>query len=50
MDDGSEDTLSILMATDVHMGYMEKDPIRANDSIDTFQEILALAKANKVSP
>lgn len=37
------------MATDNHIGYMEKDPIRGQDSINTFKEILQLAVKNDVS-
>lgn len=42
MDD--EDTLKILIATDVHLGYLEKDAIRGSDSYNTFKEILEYAK------
>lgn len=38
----------ILVATDCHIGYAEKDPIRRNDSFNTFEEILQLAQKNKV--
>ncbi|KAJ2915727.1 hypothetical protein MD484_g4664, partial [Candolleomyces efflorescens] len=37
------DTIRILLATDNHIGYMERDPIRGQDSINTFKEILQLA-------
>lgn len=40
----------ILLATDNHIGYAEKDPIRGRDSINTFKEILDLAIANDVRP
>ncbi|XP_069828080.1 double-strand break repair protein MRE11 [Dendropsophus ebraccatus] len=43
-----EDTFKILVATDVHLGYMEKDAVRGNDSFVTFDEILKLAKDNEV--
>jgi len=46
--DESPDTIKILVATDIHLGYMEKDPIRGNDSLTTFEEILRLAKQNNV--
>lgn len=36
------------IATDNHIGYMEKDPIRGGDSINTFKEILTIAKDKKV--
>ncbi|KAF9523790.1 Metallo-dependent phosphatase-like protein [Crepidotus variabilis] len=38
-----DDTIRILLATDNHIGYMERDPIRGQDSINTFKEILQLA-------
>lgn len=38
-----EDTFRILVATDNHIGYMERDAIRGQDSINTFREILQLA-------
>ncbi|KAJ1643863.1 meiotic recombination, partial [Coemansia asiatica] len=41
-------TLSILVATDNHLGYLERDPIRGQDSFDAFSEILQLAQAYKV--
>ncbi|GAA5957123.1 hypothetical protein JCM8115_003964 [Rhodotorula mucilaginosa] len=40
--------IKILLATDNHIGYAEKDPIRGRDSINTFKEILDLAVANDV--
>ncbi|KAF9011920.1 DNA repair exonuclease [Cyathus striatus] len=43
-----EDTIRILLATDNHIGYMERDPIRGQDSINTFKEILELAVKNEV--
>lgn len=43
-----EDTLKILIATDVHLGYLEKDAIRGNDSYNTLDEILKCAKTNQV--
>lgn len=44
-----EDTFRILVATDNHIGYNERDPIRGQDSINTFREILQLAVKNDVS-
>lgn len=44
-----EDTIRILLATDNHIGYLERDPIRGQDSINTFKEILQLAVKNDVS-
>uniref|UniRef100_A0A8P4G1R5 Double-strand break repair protein MRE11 n=1 Tax=Dicentrarchus labrax TaxID=13489 RepID=A0A8P4G1R5_DICLA len=43
-----EETFKILIATDVHLGYLEKDAIRGNDSYNTLNEILNCAKTNKV--
>ncbi|PPQ74350.1 hypothetical protein CVT24_000661 [Panaeolus cyanescens] len=45
---GPEDTIRILLATDNHIGYNERDPIRGQDSINTFREILDLAVKHKV--
>lgn len=44
-----EDTFRILVATDNHIGYNERDPIRGQDSINTFREILQLAVKHDVS-
>ncbi|GAA6060679.1 hypothetical protein JCM10212_005061 [Sporobolomyces blumeae] len=43
-----DDCIKILLATDNHIGYGEKDPVRGRDSINTFKEILDLAVANDV--
>ncbi|XP_054453521.1 double-strand break repair protein MRE11 [Anoplopoma fimbria] len=43
-----EDTFKILIATDIHLGYLEKDAIRGNDSYNTLEEILKCAKTNQV--
>ncbi|XP_074535531.1 double-strand break repair protein MRE11 [Halichoeres trimaculatus] len=43
-----EDTFKILIATDIHIGYLEKDAIRGSDSFNTFDEILKCAKTNQV--
>ncbi|GAA5844842.1 hypothetical protein JCM11251_007344 [Rhodosporidiobolus azoricus] len=40
--------IKVLIATDNHIGAHEKDPVRGNDSINTFKEILDLAVANDV--
>eukprot|EP00554_Chaetoceros_debilis_P011983 CAMPEP_0194116684 /NCGR_PEP_ID=MMETSP0150-20130528/28215_1 /TAXON_ID=122233 /ORGANISM="Chaetoceros debilis, Strain MM31A-1" /LENGTH=817 /DNA_ID=CAMNT_0038807463 /DNA_START=62 /DNA_END=2515 /DNA_ORIENTATION=+ len=39
-----EDTLRVMISTDNHLGYAEKDPIRGNDSFAAFEEVLLLAK------
>jgi len=43
-----ENTIKILLATDNHIGYLERDPIRGQDSINTFKEILELAVKHEV--
>ncbi|KAF6751140.1 DNA repair and meiosis protein Mre11 [Ephemerocybe angulata] len=43
-----ENTVKILLATDNHIGYMERDPIRGQDSINSFREILQLAVKHDV--
>lgn len=43
-----DDTVKILLATDNHIGYMERDPIRGQDAIRTFEEVLKLAVKNDV--
>ncbi|KAJ3384660.1 meiotic recombination [Lobulomyces angularis] len=43
-----DNEISILIATDNHLGYMDKNPIRGNDSIKTFEEILVIAQKKKV--
>ena len=40
--------LRILVATDNHLGYMERDRVRKHDSFITMQEILEVAKEQKV--
>lgn len=42
------DTISILVATDNHVGAHERDPIRGDDSWRTFHEIMCLAKERDV--
>lgn len=39
-----------MLATDTHIGYMERDPVRGQDSINTFKEILQLAVKHEASP
>ncbi|MCJ8744722.1 hypothetical protein PDJAM_G00121880 [Pangasius djambal] len=43
-----EDTFKILIATDIHLGYLEKDAVRGNDTFVTFDEIMKCAKQNDV--
>ena len=40
--------LKILVASDMHLGYGERDPIRGDDSYITFEECFALANAHQV--
>ncbi|TGJ85336.1 hypothetical protein E0Z10_g3415 [Xylaria hypoxylon] len=42
------DTVRILVATDNHVGYEERDPIRKDDSWKTFDEIMNLARTEDV--
>ncbi|EPQ28093.1 uncharacterized protein PFL1_04420 [Pseudozyma flocculosa PF-1] len=42
------DHVKIMLATDNHVGYMERDPVRGQDSIRTFEEILQLAVEHQV--
>lgn len=42
------DTFKLLLSTDNHLGYAEKDPLRGKDSFRTFQEILRLAQRENV--
>ena len=48
MADNNTNEFKILIATDNHLGYMEKDSIRGEDSINTFEEIILIAKKQKV--
>ncbi|XP_063161946.1 double-strand break repair protein MRE11 [Candoia aspera] len=47
-DEEEKDTFKILVATDIHLGYLEKDASRGNDTFVTFDEILNLAQDNEV--
>ncbi|KAJ0047190.1 hypothetical protein Pint_04423 [Pistacia integerrima] len=40
-------TLRILVATDCHLGYMEKDEVRRHDSFQAFEEICSIAEQKK---
>lgn len=42
------DTVRILVATDSHVGYNERDPIRGDDSWKSFHEVMCLAKERDV--
>lgn len=41
-------TLRVLVATDCHLGYMEKDEIRRHDSFESFEEICSIAEKKQV--
>ena len=47
-DHDEQNTMKILVATDIHLGYAEKDPVRGNDSQNSFEEIFQLAADNQV--
>jgi double-strand break repair protein MRE11 len=47
-EDKDVDTLRILVATDTHCGYNEHDKVRGNDAMNTFEEILQIAREKKV--
>ena len=42
------DTIHILVATDNHVGYNERDPVRGDDSWRSFHEVMCLAKERDV--
>ncbi|KAK4038895.1 Mre11 DNA-binding presumed domain-containing protein [Parachaetomium inaequale] len=46
--DSDPDTIRILVSTDNHVGFEERDPIRKDDSWRTFDEIMQLARARDV--
>ncbi|KKF92503.1 Double-strand break repair protein mus-23 [Ceratocystis platani] len=47
-DISDENTIRILVSTDNHVGYEERDPIRKDDSWKTFDEIMTLARTQDV--
>ncbi|PVF95145.1 DNA repair exonuclease [Serendipita vermifera] len=47
-DRSPEDIIKIMLATDCHIGVHERDPIRGQDSINTFKEVLQLAVKHDV--
>ena len=42
------DEFKILLATDIHLGHKYDNIIRSNDTFNTFDEILGIAKKEKV--
>ncbi|KAJ0415194.1 Mre11 DNA-binding presumed domain-containing protein [Aspergillus carlsbadensis] len=45
---GDAETIRILVSTDNHVGYNERDPIRGDDSWKSFHEVMCLAKEHDV--
>lgn len=43
-----QSVIRLLIATDNHLGYMEKDPVRGQDSFESFEEILRIAAERNV--
>eukprot|EP00850_Spirogloea_muscicola_P011116 SM000068S20548 [mRNA] locus=s68:26644:32970:- [translate_table: standard] len=46
--DDSDEVFKVLVATDCHLGFMEKDEIRREDSFAAFEEICKIAERQKV--
>lgn len=44
----AENQFKILVATDIHLGYGEKNPKLAEDSFNSFEEILQVANSRDV--
>lgn len=44
----NSNTVRVLVATDCHLGYMEKDEVRRHDSFQAFEEICSIADQKKV--
>lgn len=42
------DSIRILVATDSHVGYAEREPLRKDDSWKAFDEVMGLAKSQDV--
>lgn len=43
-----EDVIKLMVATDSHLGFMENDPVRGEDSFIAFEEVLAAAREAEV--
>lgn len=43
-----DDVIRFLVSTDNHLGFAERDPVRGNDSLAAFEEVLRTAIAKKV--
>lgn len=46
--ESAADTIKILVSTDNHVGYNERDPIRGDDSWKSFDEVMTLARERDV--
>ncbi|KAK4101779.1 DNA repair exonuclease [Parathielavia hyrcaniae] len=46
--DSDSDTIRILVSSDNHVGFEERDPIRKDDSWQTFDEVMQLARTHDV--
>jgi len=46
--DDNESMFRIMIATDNHIGYLENDQIRGDDSFNSFEEILVQSKNENV--
>ena len=44
----SENPITFLVATDLHLGHKEKHPILKNDPFEAFEETLSIANSQKV--
>jgi hypothetical protein len=42
------DTIRCLIMTDNHVGYLERDSVRGDDSFRSFEEMLQLARKEQV--
>lgn len=40
--------MKVIISTDNHIGFMERDPVRGNDSFAAFEEVLATARRKRV--
>lgn len=47
-EDNASDTIRCLILTDNHVGYLERDSIRGDDSFRTFEECLQIARREQV--
>jgi len=42
------EVLRVMISSDNHLGFCEKDPVRSNDSFAAFSEVLSLARSQGV--